>query len=80
MSEESNPRRKCDCWIGEPNALSCYCETDEELRYSVVDDVERITHSKWKGFQEALDMARRYLGNNFHIWDNDKKRKVLTYE
>jgi len=80
MSEESNPRRKCDCWIGtyDESEMTCYCEVDKELRYSVFDS-EGI-HSSWRELDEALRMAREYLVDDFYIYDNVQKCKVLTYE
>jgi hypothetical protein len=78
--DEAMVRRKCDCWIGTyaESEMTCYCEVDKELRYSVFDS-ESI-HSSWRELDEALRMAREYLVDDFHIYDNIEKRKVLTYE
>lgn len=82
MIDKTKSRRKCDCWIAKHKILSvdCSCEVEETLRWTVVDDIECKTHSKWSNFEEAVTMSRHFLVSNFHIYDNVKKRKVLTYE
>lgn len=81
QTQDTSPKRACDCWIGEAaGPFNCFCPLGEgqSTRYSVQRD--GVIHGRFETVKGCIEYGREELTPPFSVYDHLEERLLIKYE